>query len=70
MFIHIPILLANSPMGKIFLVSSFFAGIIFSYCITKSKKGFLYSYMIHFGFYVILAMVFWLGGADLIAKLI
>jgi hypothetical protein len=70
MLIHVPILLANSPMGKIFLFSSFFAGIIFSYCITKSKKGFLYSYMIHFGFYVLLAVVFWLGGEKFIVSLI
>ncbi len=70
MFIHLPILFVDSSMGKILFGFSFFAGLIFSYFITKSKKGFIYSYMIHFGFYVILAMVFWLGGAGLIAKLI
>ena len=70
MIIHFPILFMDSPMGKIFFMSSFFAGLIFSYCITKSKKGFIYSYMVHFGFYVILAAVFWLGGAKYIAGLI
>jgi hypothetical protein len=70
MFIHFPILFINSSMGKILFSVSFFAGLIFSYCITKSKKGFLYSYMIHFGFYVILAMIFWFGGAKYIASLI
>jgi len=70
MFIHLPILFINSSMGKILFGVSFFAGLIFSYCITKSKKGFLYSYMIHFGFYVILAMIFWLGGAKYITSLI
>lgn len=70
MFIHFPIIFVNLSMGKILFAVSFFAGLIFYYCITKSKKGFLYSYMIHFGFYVILAMVFWLGGAKYIAGLI
>jgi hypothetical protein len=69
MFIHFPIILENTPTDKIFLFASFFAGIIFSYCITKSKKGFIYSYMIHFGFYVLLAAVFWLGGAQFIASM-
>jgi hypothetical protein len=57
-------------MGRILFGVSFFAGLIFSYFITRSKKGFIYSYMVHFGFYVILAAIFWLGGAGLIAKLI
>jgi len=70
MFIHFPILFVNSSMGKILFSVSFFAGLIFSYCITKSKKGFIYSYMIHFGFYVVLATVFWLGGAKYIISLI
>ena len=70
MLIHIPILFVDSSMGKILFGVSFFAGLIFSYCITKSKKGFMYSYMIHFGFYVLLAAVFWLGGAKYIAGLI
>ncbi|MFA5651945.1 MAG: hypothetical protein WC933_01105 [Candidatus Paceibacterota bacterium] len=70
MFIHFPILFVDSSMGKILFGVSFFAGLIFSYCITKSKKGFIYSYMIHFGFYVVLAMIFWLGGAQYIAGLI
>jgi hypothetical protein len=70
MLIHLPILFIDSAMGKILFGVSFFAGLIFSYCITKSKKGFIYSYMVHFGFYVILAAVFWFGGTQLISKLI
>ena len=70
MLIHIPILFTDSAMGRILFGVSFFAGLIFSYFITRSKKGFIYSYMVHFGFYVILAAIFWLGGAGLIAKLI
>jgi hypothetical protein len=70
MFIHFPIIFVPSSMGKVLFAVSFFAGLIFSYCITKSKKGFIWSYMIHFGFYVVLAMVFWLGGANYLAGLI
>ena len=70
MLIHIPILFVPSSMGKILFAVSFFAGLIFSYCITVSKKGFIYSYMIHFGFYVLLAAVFWLGGARYLIGLI
>lgn len=70
MFIHFPILFVSGSMGKILFAVSFFAGVIFSYCITKSKKGFIYSYMIHFAFYVLLAIVFWLGGAKYISGLI
>jgi hypothetical protein len=70
MFIHLPILFINSSMGKILFSVSFFAGIIFSYFITKSKKGFIYSYMVHFAFYVILAMIFWIGGAKYMTSLI
>jgi hypothetical protein len=68
MFIHFPMLFIDSYVGKILFFVSFFAGVIFSYCITKSKKGFIYSYMIHFGFYVALAVVFWLGGAKYIVS--
>lgn len=57
--IHIPAIFVPYTMGKIVLPVSFFAGIIFSYCITKSKKGFMWSYMIHYGFYVIVAVAFW-----------
>lgn len=70
MFIHFPVLFVTTSMGNIFFSVSFFAGLIFSYCITKSRKGFIYSYMIHFGFYVILATIFWLGGEQFIAGLI
>lgn len=69
MFIHIPTLFI-SPIGKVVFIASFFAGLIFSYCITKSKKGFIYSYMVHFSFYVLLAVVFWLGGAKYIINLL
>jgi len=68
--IHIPILFIDGSMGKILFSASFFAGIIFSYCISRSKKGFIYSYMIHFGFYVLLSSVFWLGGYKYILPLI
>ncbi len=57
--IHIPIYFIPDTMGKVLLPVSFFAGIIFSYCITKSKRGFMWSYMIHYGFYVLLAVTFW-----------
>ncbi len=70
LFIHFPVLFIPTSMGKILFSVSFFAGLIFSYCITKSKKGFLYSYMIHFGFYVLLAVIFWLGGAQYMMGLI
>lgn len=69
MFIHIPTLFI-SVLGPILFIASFFSGIIFSHFITKSKKGFIYSYMIHFSFYVLLAVVFWLGGAEYIINLI
>ena len=70
MFIHFPVLFIDSAMGKILFAVSFFAGVIFSYCITKSKKGFIYSYMIHFAFYVLLAVVFWIFGAKYIPNII
>jgi hypothetical protein len=69
MFIHLPILFTDASTGKILFGASFFVGLIFSYCITKSKKGFIYSYMIHFGLYVILTAIFWLGGSKLISGL-
>lgn len=68
--IHIPVLFIDGSMGKILFAVSFFAGVIFSYCINKSKRGFIYSYMIHFGFYVLLSSVFWLGGYRYILALI
>ena len=68
--IHIPVLFIDGSMGKILFAFSFFAGVIFSYCINKSKKGFIYSYMIHFGFYVLLSSVFWLGGYKYMLSLI
>lgn len=57
--IHVPIVFVPNYAGKILLAVSFFAGVIFSYCITKSTKGFMWSYMIHYGFYVLLAVSFW-----------
>lgn len=68
--IHIPVLFVDGSMGKILFAVSFFAGVVFSYCINKSKKGFIYSYMIHFGFYVLLSSVFWLGGYKYMLSLI
>lgn len=70
MILHIPVIFIEGSMGKILFSVSFFAGLIFSYCITRSKKGFIYSYMIHFGFYVLLAAVFWLGGDKYIIPLL
>lgn len=70
MYLHLPMLFLSFKVGKILFFASFFAGLIFSYFITKSKKGFIYSYMVHFSFYVILAVVFWLGGAKYIMSLI
>ena len=70
LIIHIPIIFVIGSVGKILFAVSFFAGIIFSYCITKSKVGFIYSYMIHFGFYVLLSSIFWLGGYKYILSLI
>lgn len=70
MFVHSPMLFIGSYVGKVLFAVSFFAGLIFSYCITRSKKGFIYSYMIHFGFYVLFAAFFWLGGAKYIMSLI
>jgi len=60
LLIHVPIVFIPNSAGKILFSVSFFAGVIFSYCITKSKKGFMWSYMIHYGFYVLLAVTFWL----------
>ncbi len=70
MLIHLPILFVSSPAGKIFFGVSFFYGMIFAYFVTKSKKGFMYSFMVQFGFYVVLATIFWLGGAHFLMKLI
>ena len=61
LLIHIPVLLVPDSIGKILLSVSFFAGVIFSYCITKFKKGFIYSFMIHYCFYVLLGALYWLG---------
>lgn len=69
MFIHIPVLFTSS-LGIIFFVASFLAGVVFSYFITNSRKGFIYSYMVHFSFYVVLAIYFWLGGGKYIIKLL
>jgi hypothetical protein len=70
LILHFPVLFIEGSMGKILFSVSFFAGVIFAYCITKSKKGFIYSYMIHFGFYVLLATIFWLGGDKYIVPLL
>jgi len=70
MVIHLPILFISSPAGRILFAVSFFAGMLFSYCITKSKKGFMWSYMIHFGFYVILGVSYYFGLAPYINNLI
>ncbi|MFA6797456.1 MAG: hypothetical protein WCR40_02010 [Candidatus Paceibacterota bacterium] len=70
MIIHIPVLFIDGSVGKILFAVSFFAGVIFSYCINKSKRGFVYSYMVHFGFYVLLSSVFWLGGYKYMLSLI
>ena len=69
LILHIPRLFVNEKMGKTLVIVSFFAGLLFSYFITKSIKGFIYSYMIHFGFYVLVAIIFWLGGANYILSL-
>jgi hypothetical protein len=70
LIIHIPVLLVPNAMGKTLLLSSFFAGVIFSYCITKFKKGFLYSFFIHYAFYVLLGAAYWIGLADYVHFLI
>jgi hypothetical protein len=70
MFIHFPILFVSDSMGKIIFAFSFFAGLIFAYFITRSKRGFIYGYMVHFGLYVLLAAIFWFGGAQFLVKLI
>ncbi|MBU6370629.1 MAG: hypothetical protein KGH93_00600 [Patescibacteria group bacterium] len=62
MLIHVPILFVPTSSGKILFAVSFFAGVIFSYCITRSRRGFVWSYMIHFAFYVLLAVSFWTLG--------
>jgi len=68
--LHIPVLFVPNAMGKTLLLSSFFAGVIFSYCITKFKKGFLYSFMIHYAFYVLLGAAYWVGFAEYVRFLI
>jgi len=68
--LHIPVLFVPNAMGKTLLLSSFFAGVIFSYCITKFKKGFLYSFFIHYAFYVLLGAAWWLGFSEYVRFLI
>jgi len=69
LIVHLPMLVVGGQMGWVIFFVSYFAGILFSYCITKSKKGFLWSYMIHFGFYVLLAVIFWVGGYNFLLNL-
>jgi hypothetical protein len=59
--IHLPIIfILDSSLAWVILFSSFAAGMLFSYCIIKYKNGFLYSYIIHYSFYVLIGVVYWL----------
>ena len=70
LLIHIPLLIIPDFVTYVILSVSFFAGVIFSYCITRFKKGFLYSFMIHYGFYVLLGVLYWLGMSKFVSHLI
>jgi hypothetical protein len=70
LLIHIPLLIIPDFMSYIIISVSFFAGIIFSYCITRFKKGFIYSFMVHYGFYVAIGAAYWLLGAKYLSSLI
>jgi hypothetical protein len=70
LLIHVPVLLVPDSMSIILLSVSFFAGIIFSYCITRFKKGFIYSFMIHYGFYILLGVLYWLGMSKFVGHFI
>ncbi len=61
LLIHIPIFIfLPYTYSLLLVVASFFSGVIFSYLITKYKKGFLYSYIIHLLFYIFLISGYWL----------
>lgn len=66
--IHIPILfILDVKLATIILLSSFLAGLLFSYCIIRLKNGFVWSYVAHYSFYVLLGVVYWLSATHALA---
>ncbi|MBU0466861.1 MAG: hypothetical protein KJ718_02295 [Nanoarchaeota archaeon] len=59
--VHLPVLFTwNSMVGLYYLTASVAAGIIFPLLIEKLKYGYIYSYIIHYGFYVISGFLIWI----------
>lgn len=60
--IHLPVFIFLSFNYALFLaLAAFFSGIIFAYLITQYERGFLWSYLAHFIFYVIIPSAYWLS---------
>ncbi len=58
--IHLPLFLfVPFDFAVVIVLSSFFAGVIFSYFIVKYKNGFMWSYVVHYWFYIAIAVMYW-----------
>ncbi len=67
LILHLPLLyISTTWLSAVFISTSFFAGEIFSYLIVRNRYGFLWSYIIHYSFYIILPVLYWLWQTSLI----
>lgn len=55
--VHIPILFVMPKVGYLFALPSIMGGIVFSYLILRSSKGFLHSHGLHIIFYFALGVI-------------
>jgi len=55
--LHLPLVFVFGVTGLLFIVPSIVAGLVFSFCLLQFKMGILYSYSIHFSFYLILGII-------------
>ena len=55
--LHLPLLFVFGATGLLFIVPSIVAGLVFSFCLLQFKMGILYSYAIHFSFYLFLGII-------------
>ena len=57
--VHLPLLIIKyNTLAIYFVIASFFAGILFSFLIVSLPYGILYSYMLHWCFYLIVGLAY------------
>lgn len=58
-FLHARIVQKEGSIGWIYVIASTFAGIIFPYLILEVNYGFIYTYILHWMYYLLLGVYFW-----------